>query len=348
MKGVGLVMKGVGLVGVLALSGTLCTGPATAQPAGEFYKGKQIDMFIGTPAGGGYDQYGRLLGRHMSKYIPGNPAVIFRNMPAGGGRQAMNHVYNVAPADGTAIGITIRSIAFDPLFGETATMVDALKLTWIGSLNNEIPVCVAWHTSPFKTVDDMRKSEIVMGSSGQTAADSIHAKLLNQIAGTKIRAIHGYNGSSAVHLAMERGEVQGRCGLGWDSIVSRYDRWLKEKQISVLVQFGLSKHPDIPQVTSIMDLATTEKDRQLAELMVASLQMGRPFFAPPGVPADRVEILRRALDATAKDPAFLADVEKQKVEVFHMTGEEVETLVRRIHAMPKDVVEIGRQLSTGK
>ena len=147
---------------------------------------------------------------------------------------------------------------------------------------------------------------------------------------------------------MERGEVQGRCGLGWDSIVSRYDRWLKEKQISVLAQFGLTKHPDIPHVPLILDLAKNTQDRQLAELMVASLQMGRPFFAPPGVPADRVQILRRALDATAKDPAFLADVEKQKVEVFHMTGEEVEALVRRIHAMPKDVVEIGRQLSTGK
>ena len=236
-------MEAVRYVGTLLLAAILGAGPAIAQPATDFYKGKQIDMFIGTPTGGGYDQYGRLLGRHMSKYIPGSPNVVFRNMPAGGGRQAMNHVYNVAPADGTAIGITIRSIAFDPLFGETATMVDALKLTWIGSLNNEIPVCVSWHTSPFKTVDDMRKSEIVMGSSGQTAADSIHAKLLNQIAGTKIRIIHGYNGSSAVHLAMERGEVQGRCGLGWDSIVSRYDRWLKEKQISVLVQFGLIQAP---------------------------------------------------------------------------------------------------------
>jgi tripartite-type tricarboxylate transporter receptor subunit TctC len=342
------MMKRLCLAGALALSSALGSGSSLAQPAADFYKGRQIDMFIGTPAGGGYDQYGRLLGRYMSKYIPGHPNIVFRNMPAGGGRQAMNHVYNVAPADGTAIGITIRSIAFDPLFGETATIIDALKLTWLGSLNNEIPVCVSWHTSPFKTVEDIRKSEIVMGSSGQTAADSIHAKLLNQIAGTKIRIIHGYNGSSAVHLAMERGEVQGRCGLGWDSIVSRYDRWLKEKQINVLVQFGLSKHPDIPNVTSIMELAKTEKDRQIAELMVASLQMGRPFFAPPGVPSDRVQILRRALDATAQDPAFLADVEKQKVEIFHMTGEDVQALVKRIHEMPKDVVEIGRQLSTGK
>ena len=164
-------------------------------------------------------------------------------MPAGGGRQAMNHVYNVAPADGTAIGITIRSIAFDPLFGETATMVDALKLTWIGSLNNEIPVCVSWHTSPFRTVDDIRKAEIVMGSSGLTAAELDPCQAAQPDRRHENPHHPRLQRLSGVHLAMERGEVQGRCGLGWDSIVSRYDRWLKEKQISILVQFGLSKHP---------------------------------------------------------------------------------------------------------
>jgi tripartite-type tricarboxylate transporter receptor subunit TctC len=278
---------------LLALTSVLACGSAAAQPAADFYKGKQIDMFIGTPAGGGYDQYGRLLGRHMSRYIPGHPTFVYRNMPSGGGRQAM-------------------------------------------------------HTSPFRTVDDIRNAEMVMGSSGLTASDTIHAKLINRIAGTKIRLIHGYNGSNGVHVAMERGEVQGRCGLGWDSIVSRYPHWLKDNQIAVLAQFGLSRHPDLPKVTSIVDLARTTEDRQLVELLLAQLQMGRPFFAPPGVPADRVHILRRALDATTKDEAFLADVEKQKVELFHMKGEDVEALVRRIYATPADVVEIGKQLSTGK
>jgi len=341
-------MKPFVLTGAIAMAAGMSPGTASAQSVADFYKGKQIDMFIGTPAGGGYDQYGRLLGRHISRHIPGNPTIVFRNMPAGGGRQAMNHVYNVAPADGTAIGITIRSIAFDPLFGEQATMIDALKLSWLGSLNNEIPVCVSWHTSPFRTVDDIRKAEIVMGSSGLTASDTIHAKLLNRVANTRIRLIHGYNGSSAVHLAMERGEVQGRCGLGWDSIVSRYARWLKNNQISLLAQFGLAKHPDLPRVTSIMDLAKTPADRQLSELMLASLQMGRPFFAPPGVPADRVNALRRALDAAAKDPDFLEDVKKQKIELSHMSGEDVDALVRRIYATPKEIVEVGRELSTGK
>src|SRR5262245_59597491 len=250
-------------------------------------------------------------------------------MPAGGGRQAMNHIYNIAPADGTAIGITIRNIGFDPLFGETATKVDARKMTWLGSLNNEIPVCVAWHTAPFRTIDDIRNGEILMGSSGLTASDAIHAKLINRIAGTRIRLVHGYNGSTGVHLAMERGEVQGRCGLGWDSIVARYRHWVAEKRISVLAPFGLCKRPDLPDVPLILDLATSTRDRQLAELMLAPLEMGRPFFAPPGVPAERVQMLRRALDATVKDKDFLAEVEKQKVEIFAMTGEDVEALVRK-------------------
>jgi len=339
---------GLCIVALLAIASVLYSGPASAQPATDFYAGKQIDMFVGTPTGGGYDQYGRLLGRHLSRHIPGAPLIVIKNMPAGGGRQAMNHVYNIAPADGTAIGITIRNIPFDPLLGEAATRIDALKLTWLGSLNNEIPVCVLWHTSPFRTVDDIRKAEILMGSSGPTASDAVHAKLINRIAGTRIRLIQGYNGSTGVHLAMERGEVQGRCGLGWDSIVARYSHWIKDNKISVLAQFGLSPHPDLPRVPLIVDLATTTADRQLAELLLAPLEMGRPFFAPPGVPAERVEILRRAFDATATDPEFLADAEKQKVELFPITGEAVEALVRRIYATPAEVVEIGRQLSSGK
>ena len=223
---------------LLALASVLLPVSAAAQTVAEFYRGKQIDMYIGTPPGGGYDQYGRVLGRHMTKHIPGNPAIVYRNMPAGGGRQAMNHVYNVAPADGTAFGTTLRNIAFDPLFGEEATRIDAGKLSWIGSLNSEVSVCVAWHTAPFRTIADLRKAEILMGSSGPTSSDTIQARLLNRIAGTKMRLVHGYKGSGEVHIAMERGEVQGRCGLGWDSIVSRYQHWIKDKKVAVLAQFA--------------------------------------------------------------------------------------------------------------
>ena len=256
----------------------------------------------------------------MTRHIPGNPAIVYRNMPAGGGRQAMNHVYNVAPADGTAFGTTLRNIAFDPLFGEEATRIDAGKLSWIGSLNSEVSVCVAWHTAPFRTVDDLRKARDPDGIERADLVRHHPGAALNRIAGTKMRLVHGYKGSIEVHIAMERGEVQGRCGLGWDSIVSRYQHWIKENKVAVLAQFALRKHPDIPQVTSILDLAQKHEDKQLVDVMLAPLEMGRPFFAPPGVPADRLAALRRAFDATTKDPDFLADVKKQKMELSPLNG----------------------------
>jgi tripartite-type tricarboxylate transporter receptor subunit TctC len=283
----------------------------------------------------------------MSRHIPGNPIIVYRNMPAAGGRQAMNHVYNVAPADGTAFGTTLRNIAFDPLFGEEATRIDAGKLSWIGSLNSEVSVCVAWHTAPFRSIDDLRKAEILMGSSGPTSSDTIQARLINRIAGTKMRLVHGYKGSTGVHLAMERGEVQGRCGLGWDSIVSRYSHWIKDKKIAVLAQFALKKHPDIPNVPFILDLAQKSEDRQLAEAMLAPLEMGRPYFAPPNVPADRVAALRRAFVATAKDPEFLADAKRQKMELSVLNGEEVEALVARIYKTPRAIIDVAKQIASG-
>ena len=339
-------MRRIAFAGVIVVSSQFGS-TACAQSVAEFYKGKQIDLYIGTPTGGGYDQYGRTLGRHMPRHIPGHPQIVFRNMPAGGGRQAMNHVYNVAPADGTAFGTTLRNIAFDPLFGEEQTRIDANKLNFIGSLNSEVSVCVAWHTTPFKTIDDIRKAEIQMGSSGPTSSDTIQARLLNRIAGTRMRLIHGYKGSGEVHIAMERGEVHGRCGLGWDSIVSRYAHWIKESKVHVLAQFALRKHPDIPQVVSILDLAQKQEDRQLVDVMLAPLEMGRPYFAPPKVPADRVQALRRAFDATAQDSDFLADAKKQKMELSPLTGEETEALVRRIYQTPKAVVDIAKQIASG-
>jgi tripartite-type tricarboxylate transporter receptor subunit TctC len=337
-----------GIAALLTLTGAVAGNPAAAQQSvADFYKGKQIDLYIGTPPGGGYDQYGRVLGRYISKHIPGNPAIVYRNMPAGGGRQAMNHVYNVAPADGTAFGTTLRNIAFDPLFGEEATRIDANKLSWIGSLNSEVSVCVAWHTAPFRTFEDLRKGEILMGSSGPTSSDTIQARLLNRIAGTRMRLVHGYKGSIEVHIAMERGEVQGRCGLGWDSIVSRYQHWIKDSKVAVLAQFALRKHPDIPQVTSILDLAQKVEDRQLVDVMLAPLEMGRPYFAPPGVPADRLAALRHAFDATTKDEDFLADVKKQKMELSPLNGEDVAALVKRIYATPRTVVDVAKQIAAG-
>jgi len=330
----------------------LLSGPAAAQApqtAADFYKGvKEFNVYIGSTTGGGYDQYGRLLARHIGRHLPGKTTVVPRNMPAGSGRAVMNFIFGIAPKDGTAVGTTLRNVPFDPLMGVAETKIDPERLTWIGSLNAETSLCVAWHTTPFRTVDDLRNKEMLVGSSGPSAADATHVKLLNKIAGTRLKIVPGYNGSTEVHLAMERGEVEGRCGFGWDSIVSRYKNWLDEKKIALLVQFAVDKHPDLPDVPWIIDLAKTEADRQMAMLALGPNKMGRPVFAPPDIPADRVAFLRAAFEATMKDADTRADAAKQKIDIDYMTGAATEALYRQLYATTKAVVAATRSIMEGK
>lgn len=328
---------------LMAAAAAVLAPAARAQTAGEFYKGKQIDIIVGSLAGGGYDQYARVLARYMPAHIPGNPQMVVKNNPGGGGRAAMNQVYNVTAKDGTVIGITTRNVTWDPLYGEQVTF-DPTKLNWLGSLNSDTSLCVVWHTTPHRTLEAVKTNEVLMGSGGPTISDSVHVKLLNQIAGTKLKLVLGYKGSTDVHLAMERGEVQGRCGLTWGSIQARYGHWMAEKKISLLAQFALNKNPDLPDVPFIMDIARTPQQKQMIELLLAANEMGRPFFAPPGVPRDRVETLRTAFVATAKDPKFVAEADKQGMELQLMTGEEVESLVTRVYASPKEIVEMAKQI----
>lgn len=328
---------------VASLAMVACMESAHAQSAADFYKGKQIDVIVGSLAGGGYDQYARVLARFMPAHLPGNPQMVVKNNPGGGGRAAMNQVYNVSAKDGTVIGITTRNVTWDPLYGEQASF-DPTKLNWLGSLNSDTSLCVVWHTTPHKTLDAVKANEVLMGSGGPTISDSVHVKLLNHIANTKLKLVLGYKGSTDVHLAMERGEVQGRCGLTWGSIQARYGHWMAEKKISLIAQFALNKNADLPDVPFIMDIAQTPEQKQMIELLLAANEMGRPFFTPPGVPADRVEALRTAFVATAKDPKFIAETEKQAMELQLMTGEEVENLVKRVYASPKAIVDMAKQI----
>jgi tripartite-type tricarboxylate transporter receptor subunit TctC len=257
----------------------------------------------------------------------------------------MSYLYNVAPKDGTAIAITLRDVGFDPLLNAgAAAKYDALRLTWLGSMNAETSLCVSWATAPFRSLQDTMQHEIIMGSSGPDASDSVHPRLLNQIAGTKFKLVEGYQGSTEVHLAMERGEVQGRCGLGWDSIVSRYKQWLDGKKIVLLVQMALDKHPDLPNVPFVMDLARTERDRQIASLVLGPNKMGRPIFAPPGLAPERVRILREAFAATMRDPQLKADADKMRVPIEWLSGADTEALVKRLYATPPEVIAATRKL----
>ncbi|HSR55353.1 MAG TPA: hypothetical protein VLN73_03865, partial [Alphaproteobacteria bacterium] len=222
------------------------------------------------------------------------------------------------------------------------------KMTWIGSANNEVTTCVTWHTTGLTTLDDFRTKGVTVGSTGPNSTGTTFAKLLNNIAGTKINIVTGYPSSSQVHLAMERKEVQGRCGLGYDSIVARMQNWLKEKKINIVIQFGMRKHKDIPNVPSAMDLARNDGDRKVMELLFGTNLMGRPFFGPPEIPEDRAQVLRAAFAATMKDPAFLKEAKNLNVAIDPLDGKEVAALVDRIYGMPKEVVEDVRAILTSR
>jgi len=325
--------------GAAALALTLGLGCGAASAA-EFYKGKRINVYIGSSPGGGYDQYGRLVGRHMGKHIAGKPTFLPRNMPGASGRRALQYIYAKAARDGSALGIVLRGTLFDPLmYPGKGIDFDVTEMTWIGSANSEVTTCVTWHTTGLATLDDFRTKGITVGAVGPNSTGTIFAKLLNQVSGTKIGIVTGYPSSSQVHLAMERGEVQGRCGLGWDSIVARMQNWLRDKKINIVVQFGMRKHKDIPNVLFAMDLARNDADRKVMELMFGPNLMGRPFFGPPGIPEDRAGVLRTAFIATMKDPAFLKEAKNLDVAIDPLDGKEVAALVKRIYGMPKQVVE---------
>ncbi len=321
---------------------------AAAQSVESFYRGKTINVIIGSSVGGGYDQYGRLLARYLGAHVPGRPELIPRNMPGASGRKALSYIYSVAPADGTHIGIVTRNTHFDPLlYGDKSIDVDPTKLVWLGSANSEVSTCVTWHTSGIASVEDAKKG-MTIGASGPTSTDVLMSRILNRIAGTKMRVILGYPGSTEVHLAMERGEVTGRCGFGWDSIVSRYASWIEEKKINILVQLATKPHPDIPNVTFIFDLANNDLEREMLMVFAVPNQMGRPYFMRPGIPEDRLKALQAGFDAAMKDPALLEDAKRQNLAIDPMNGDEVAEHVRRVYQTSPEAMALVREILDSK
>jgi len=308
-----------------------------AQGAADFYKAKNVELYIGYSVGGGYDLYARVLARHLGKYIPGNPTVVPKNMEGAGSLRLANWLYNVAPKDGSVFGIIGRGTGFDPLLGHKGAQFDATKFTWIGSANDEVSVCVAWHTSEVKTFQDLLNKELTVGGTGAAADTDQFPRVVNGVLGTKMRIITGYPGGNDVGLAMERGEVKGRCGWSWSSVKSTHQAWLDQKKINILVQLSLEKHPDLPNVPLIVDLAKSEEQKQVLKLIFARQVMGRPFLAPPNLPAERAEVLRKAFMETMKDKDFLADAEKSQLEINAVPGDDVQKLVTEVYATPPDI-----------
>lgn len=322
-----MLMRGL----IATLFAVLAVSTASAQSPGDFYKGKAIELYVGVSVGGGYDLYARMIARHLGKHVPGNPQIVPKNMEGGGGIRLANWLYNAAPKDGTAFGAVSRAMAFEPLLGNKSAHYDGTRFNYIGSANDEVSVCVAWHTSGITTFEEAQKKELVVGSTGAADDTYQYPALLNNMFGTKFKMVTGYPGGNDINLAMERGEVQGRCSIPWSTVKATRRFWIDEKKVSLLMQYSLGKHADLPNVPLIMDLAKTDEQRSILKLIFGRQVMGRPFAAPPEMPKDRVAALRKAFTDTMADKDFLAEAEKAKFEITPVSGDKIENLVLDIY-----------------
>jgi tripartite-type tricarboxylate transporter receptor subunit TctC len=334
------------------LAATTFPQAAGAETIADFYKGKTVAIYVGFGPGGGYDAYGQLLAMHIGRHIPGQPTVIVKHMPGAGSLALANYLYNVAPADGTAFGIMAAGVAFSPLIGspqeKASAKYDPAKFGWLGSLEKFTAIGIAWHTSGFKTLEDAKKKELRYGSTGPASGAEGYATLLNELLGTKNKAIRGYRGSNEITLAMEKGEVDGFYGWCWTCMKADRPHYITEKKVNVLVQLGLEPEPEMAGVPSALDLVKDPKDNQVVRLVLANLAMSRPFAAPPAMPAERLKALRQAFVDTAEDPVFLAAAKKAGRDINLFKGEQIEALLRESYARPQDIVQRASEVSSAK
>jgi tripartite-type tricarboxylate transporter receptor subunit TctC len=317
---------------LLALAASLIAASASAQTSvANFYKGKNINVYIGFSVGGVYDINARLLSRYMGKYIPGNPTLVPRQMTGAGSFTLASWLYQAAPKDGATIGTFARGIAFNPLIGEPSGAIEAAKFNWIGSTNDEVSVCVSRRESGVTRFEQMFERELVVGSGGASADDDQLPRLINAVLGTKIRIVRGFTGGNEIKLAMLRGEVGGRCGWSWSSVKATEAEWLREGSISMLAQLSLRRHPDLPNTPLITDFAKTDEARQIFTVALARQVMAWPFAAPPGTPDERVAALREAFDKTLRDKEYLAEAEKLHLEITPVSGQRIHSLIADVY-----------------
>jgi tripartite-type tricarboxylate transporter receptor subunit TctC len=328
---------------LLATSAMLALGAPTsahAQSAVEsFYKGKNLDIVIGYSAGGGYDTFARLVGRFITKHIPGNPTAVPRNMPGGGGRVVSGFMSRIAPKDGSVLATADQSLTLQQALGDKTIQFDNTKFFWIGNPAADNNTLVTTEASGVKTVDDAKQKEVALAATGANTTSEQYPKVMNAMLGTKFKIVNGYPGGNDATLAMERGEVAGRGSNSWATWKFTRPDWIKDKKINILVQIGLQKEEDLPNTPLLMDLASNEQDKAALRLLSAPVAIGRPLFTTPGVPADRVKALRDAFDKTMKDPEFLAAAAQERLDIKPIGGEELQKVVEEIVNTPKPVVE---------
>ena len=329
---------------IAALLGAV--GAGRAQGVAEFYRGKTINLIIGTSAGNDYDFRGRLIARHMGKHIPGQPTIVPRNMPGGGGVQAANWIANIAPRDGTVVHMIMANMMASQAMGLPGVEFDTRKFQWIGNTSSTPNVVAAWHTRGVRTIEDVRKRELVVGAPMGTAG-ALYPVLMNALAGTKFKLVTGYPGGNEVSLAMERGEVDGRGSNSWAAWKSTKPEWVRDHKLNILVQIGLKRAPDLPDVPLMLELATNDADRKLLEFISAETEVARSLVTTPGTPPERVEALRRAFDAMIKDPEFLAEAAKSDMDISPATGEESQKIADAIVNTPPEIAARARAMLEG-
>jgi tripartite-type tricarboxylate transporter receptor subunit TctC len=327
------------LLPMVAALAALWPSNGSAQTVEEFYRSKSITMLIGSAVGGGYDIYGRVFARHMSRHIPGNPSIIVKNMPAAAGLAAASTLYTTADKDGSVIAAFTNGAAMDPLFGNPGARFDAQRFNWLGSIGKLQNICATWHQSPVRTIAAAQAREVIVAAAGATSNTAIVPKTLNALIGTRFKTIAGYDAGTGLTLAMERGEAEGVCGLSWSTIKVSRPHWIRDKLLNIIVQMGVTKLPELPNVPSALDLVSDPESRQVLELILIRQEAGRPFAAPPGVPADRLAALRRAFDATLADAEFRADADKAQLEIEPLSASEIETFLATAYGAPRPIVQ---------
>jgi tripartite-type tricarboxylate transporter receptor subunit TctC len=326
------------------------TSPSSAQSDANFYNRKQIRLIVSTDAGGAYDTYARIMAQVLKDHIPGNPTIVIQNMPGASGLKTANYMYTSAPRDGTVIASTHASILTTQLTSPGAATFESTRFSWIGSVTTDPFIGYVWHTVPIQTLDDTRKTEVIMGGVSVGASSVDYAIMARDMFGLKFKIVTGYKASNDVKLAMERGEVQGTFANGWSSIKTAEPEWLRDKKIRIIVQHGFRKLPELPDVPLFIDLAQNEADRQAMIFMLARQEVAKPYFAPPDIPSERLAILRRAFDATVRDPKFAALAAKANIALEGpMTADEVAALVAKVAQTPPAVVQrVTRMLAEKK
>jgi tripartite-type tricarboxylate transporter receptor subunit TctC len=322
--------------GGLAVAACLSCGMAGDAAAQDM---SRMTIIAGFSAGGTYDATARLFARHLGRYLPGHPTITVQNMPGAGSMAAANHLYNVAPRDGSVLAVINGAMVFEPLFGNPAARFDPRMFAWIGSRSTETALCAVWHTAPVNTFRDVMTREIAVGSTGPGSRTYNHPQMFNALLGTRFRVVVGYPGGAEITLAMERGELDGYCGWAWGSIRSRSYDWVRDRKMRLLVQAGVQKIAELPEVPFALDLAKNRDDQDVMRILVTDTQLAWPLLAPPGLSAERIAALRTAFDAAMKDAELRRDAERMQLEVEPVGGEAMQASIAQLFGLSTAVIE---------